>query len=458
MQNERQQPNESWNYWAYTLEGAFFITSSAFWEPGTIIPSFLSGLTTSQVLIGLGPALKSAGWMMPQLLVAGLLDQNSKLKPVVVGAAVLARGAFVLLPLLVLSQLPPATKVWAFLLLYTLFCFAEGVTAVPWTEMLGRAIAPRRRGRLLGNMQSVAGISALAAGVVVRMLLGSERLVYPANYAALFAAGAVLLVGSGAMMYAVREPAVGEPSVAVAAAAAVAPAGDQPSIRRRPQLLASLRRVPYLVRNNPLFGNLLLARVVAAAPSLALPFYVLYGRDALGLSPVWIGNSVTAQMLGAVVGGLIWARVSVRWGYQPLIRASCIAGLLIPVWTLLSSVAARSLVLASLAPYLFLMTYVTIGLYFTSVWVGFTNYLLEIVPSGERPMYIGILSTVAGPLAFLAAPGGLLVAGAGYLFTFALSAAGSVVALWLAWRLPPEASASAAKPAASAAAASSDLT
>lgn len=445
MQNGKQQPNESWNYWAYTLEGVFFITSSAFWEPGTIIPSFLSGLTTSRVLIGLGPALKNAGWMMPQLLVAGLLDENSKLKPVVIGAAVLARGAFILMPLLVLSQLPPATKVWAFLALYTVFCFAEGVTAVPWTEMLGRAIAPRRRGRLLGNMQSVAGVSALAAGVAVRLLLGSDRLVYPANYAALFAVGAVFLAASGAMMYAVREPALREPAVAAAAA----PAGDQAAIRPRPQLLDSLRRVPHLVRSNPLFGNLLLTRVVAAAPSLALPFYVLYGREALGLSPVWIGNSVTAQMLGAVVGGLIWARVSVRSGYRPLIRASCIAGVLIPMWTLLSSVAARSLALASLAPYLFLLTYVTIGLYFTSVWVGFTNYLLEIVPAGERPMYIGILSTVAGPLAFLAAPGGLLVAGAGYLFTFALSAAGSVVALLLAWRLPPESSASGARAAVS---------
>lgn len=420
MRQDRLSPDQNWNYWAYTLEGTFFITSSAFWEPGTILPSYLSGLTSSPVLLGLGPAIKNAGWMMPQLLVAGLIEGRASSKRVVVVAAAVGRLAFMLLPLLVLLPgLAPAAKVWLFLALYTVFCFAEGVTAVPWTEMMGRAIPPRQRGRLLGNMQSIAGLTALAAGVLVRTLLASETLQYPANYAMLLAIGCFLLIGSGITMALVREPR-----------AVVT--------RPRVSLAASLRGIPQRVRANPVFGRLLATRLLAASPSLALPFYVLYGRQVLNLPPLWIGNSITAQMLGAVIFGQVWAKVSVRYGYHPLIKGACVAGIMIPAWTLLAAGARAVPGLAGLAPYLFLLTYLTIGAYISSIWVGFTNYLLEIVPEAERPLYIGILSTAAGPMAFLAAPGGVLVSVAGFLPTFALSAAGSLLALVVSRRLPSE--------------------
>ncbi len=420
MRNDRLSTEQNWNYWTYTLEGTFFITSSAFWEPGTILPSYLSGLTDSPVLLGLGPAIKNAGWMMPQLLVAGLIEGRAGSKRVVVAAAVAGRLAFLLIPLLILLPgIAPANKVWLFLALYTLFCFAEGVTAVPWTEMMGRAIPPRQRGRLLGNMQSIAGLTALGAGVLVRELLASEGLRYPANYAALLAVGAVLLLGSGTMMALVREPK-----------AAVT--------RPRVRLSDSLRGIPQRVRANPVFARLLVTRLLAASPSLALPFYVLYGRQVLQLAPLWVGNSITAQMLGSVIFGQVWARLSVRRGYRPLIKACCLTGVMIPAWTLLAAAARRTQGLEHVAPYLFLLTYLTIGAYISSIWIGFTNYLMEIVPEAERPLYIGILSTAAGPMAFLAAPGGLLLSAVGFLPTFALSAAGSVLAFGLARRLPSE--------------------
>jgi MFS family permease len=424
----------------------FFISSSAFWEPGTVLPSYLSGLTASPVLLGLGPALKNAGWMVPQLIVAGLVEGRSRTKGLVVAAGAVGRVAFILMPLLMLSDVPAAAKVWAFLGLYTVFCFAEGVTAVPWTEILGRAVPPRLRGRLLGNMQSMAGLAALGAGVVVRSLLAAPGLAYPRNYAMLFGMASVLLLGSWLMMAAIREPELDAPVETARAQAA----GD----RRRPRLIENLRSIPRRMRGNPVFRRLLLTRLLCATPNLALPFYVLYGKQVLGLPPVWVGNSVTAQMLGSVLGGLVWARVSYRWGFRPLIRAACVSGLLVPTWTLLAAAAHAAPGLAPLAPLLFLLTYFTIGAYFTSVWVGFTNYLIEIVPVGQRPVYIGILSTVVGPLAFLSAVGGALVTAFGFIPTFALAAAGGLAAMTVAWRLPPEGSVAAASDAAPPAAAS----
>jgi MFS family permease len=420
MSEERLTSDQRWNYWAYTIEGTFFIASSAFWEPGTVLPSYLSGLTTSPVLLGLGPAIKNAGWLMPQLLVAGMIEGRPRSKGVVVLAAAIGRLAFILLPILMLVPgIAPAVRIALFLGLYTVFSFAEGVTGVPWTEMMGRAIPAHRRGRLLGNMQSIAGLTSLLAGIAVRYLLGNAAFAYPVNYAILFAIGSVLLLGSGMMMVAVREPA-GKVT------------------RPRIRLVDNLRSIPARIRGNPVFGRLLATRLLAASPSLVLPFFVLYGQQELGLAPVWVGNSVTAQMLGVVLFGQVWARMSVRHGFQPLVRASCVAGALIPTWTLLAAAANTWPLTRALAPFLFLMTYLTIGAYFSSIWVGFTNYLLEIVPEPERPIYIGILSTAAGPMAFLAAPGGVLLALIGFLPTFALAVVGSLAAIRVASRLPSE--------------------
>ncbi|MDP2873524.1 MAG: MFS transporter [Bacillota bacterium] len=413
-------PNQNWNYWAYTVEGVFFISSSAFWEPGTVLPAYLSGLVSSPVLLGLGPAIKNAGWMLPQLVVAGYAEGLSRKKPIVILASVIGRIAFLGLPLLALAPgVPDYTRALAFLGLYGIFCFAEGITAVPWTEMLGRAVPARLRGRLLGNMQSLAGVAALLAGLLVRLVLTHPGLRYPVNYALLFSLAAVLLFGSGFSMYMVREPA-----------------GTDPRARR--PLREHLRGIPGRLRANPAFRRLLFSRLLAGSANLALPFYILYGRQVLGLPAAYVGNSVAAQMLGSVAGGLLWARVSYRWGYRPLILASCLTGALIPAWTLLAGAASAWPILAWLAPYLFLMTYVTIGLYFTSVWVGFTNYLLEIVAVDERPTYIGILSTLVGPTAFLAAPGGVLVGALGYTPVFVLAMVGSLAAAASARLLPAE--------------------
>jgi MFS family permease len=128
----------------------------------------------------------------------------------------------------------------------------------------------------------------------------------------------------------------------------------------------------------------------------------------------------------------------VRHGYQPLVKAACAAGFLIPAWTIVAAAANALPATRFLAPFLFLLTYLTVGAYYSSLWVGFTNYLLEIVPEPERPLYIGILSTAAGPMAFLSAPGGLLVSLIGFLPTFLLASVGSLAAVAVAAKLPSE--------------------
>jgi MFS family permease len=62
--------------------------------------------------------------------------------------------------------------------------------------------------------------------------------------------------------------------------------------------------------------------------------------------------------------------------------------------------------------------------------LGFLNYVLEIAPTGQRPVYIGLTNTLAGIIILYPFIGGALTEWTGYRIVFLLAAAG-VVAGWI---------------------------
>jgi hypothetical protein len=53
------------------MDGGFFGLAIGFASFGTILPLFVASMTDSATLIGLVPAIHSAGWLLPQLFTAG---------------------------------------------------------------------------------------------------------------------------------------------------------------------------------------------------------------------------------------------------------------------------------------------------------------------------------------------------------------------------------------------------
>src|SRR5678815_2741133 len=52
------------------MDGGFFGLALGFASFGTILPLFVASMTDSATLIGLVPAIHSAGWLLPQLFTA----------------------------------------------------------------------------------------------------------------------------------------------------------------------------------------------------------------------------------------------------------------------------------------------------------------------------------------------------------------------------------------------------
>jgi len=393
--------NESHNRAVLTADGIAYWVGMAFADPSTVVPAFLSQLGAPNTLIGFLTGFRAGGFLLPQLVVAHYIEGWPRKKKLVVFNSLFGRSIQLALPVMVyfLAGEAPALAVIWFTILYMVASVSEGISAVPWTDIMAKAVNPLRRGRLYGNIQFWGGMGSLAAGLLVSRILVNPRLPYPNNFSLLFALSALAFIASFLSFLFVRESAG-----RVGGAA-------------RGSFMGFCRSLPELWKASPDFARLVRVRLLAGAAHLALPFFILYGQDELGLGVGLAGLFLACQMAGTVAGGLLWGRVGDRRGYRLVVILSVLFALAAPTLALLAG--------AELPGWLLLLAFGTIfsclGLSFAGVWMGVTNYLLETVPETRRPSYLGLLATLAGPTTFLSILGGLIVDTLGYRAVFGLT-------------------------------------
>ena len=76
--------NYRWNFAVNLLDGAFFWFGASFASSTTILPLFISKLTSDPLPIGLLAVIAQAAWFLPQLFTANLIERLARKKPVVV--------------------------------------------------------------------------------------------------------------------------------------------------------------------------------------------------------------------------------------------------------------------------------------------------------------------------------------------------------------------------------------
>jgi len=92
---------------------------------------------------------------------------------------------------------------------------------------------------------------------------------------------------------------------------------------------------------------------------------------------------------------------------------------------------AFSVGLHTLAVALMFLPFIFSGVYGAAGWIGYINYLIEIVPVELRPTYTGLMNTAMAVTSLLPVVGGLLVQVLGYQVTFAVTLATTAAGLLL---------------------------
>jgi hypothetical protein len=305
---------------------------------------------------------------------------------------------------LLAGGLAPEAVLAIVLFAFAVFAFTEGAATLAWLDLVGDVVHSRLRGRYFGIVQLLGGLGSVGAGLAVRSLLANA--VSAPDFVPLFAWGIVAFFLSAGCIAGVREPRE-----------MVRAVPDEPTLTH----VAGLLRGGHLLR-------LGVAQVMAGSLQLALPFYVLFGRDRLGLTTDWLGSFIVAQTAGASIAALGWARLAERYGARLVIGLSAAVLVVVPLVALLSERVGGGT--------LMLVVFGLAGAASGGSRSGFWQYILDLVPARDRRVFMGLANTANAPSLLMPIIGGLLLDWGGYDWLLAGSVLGGVGAtlsgVWLA--------------------------
>src|SRR6185436_17325945 len=386
------------NWLSFFLDYVLFGLGITFPSTSTTLPAFAATLTDNKILIGAVSSVWLGGWLLPQVLVANFLSNKPRKYPILIRAAVIGRPIFPLFTLWVLfggTRLPTLTM---FLFLFTLayFMMADAVAGLAWFDLMRKSLAPETRGRMIGIGQAVIGVASIGLGVWIRYLLGEHGPAYPLNYAVIF--------GSASLFFWLSF---------IACAFIVEP--PEAVVELRPSLRDYLHQLLNVWRENPAFSRVMLVRLLTGLGSLAASFYVVYGIEVQHLPASSVGLFAAANTVGVAIAGIVLGLVADRWGSQRVVQITNWLAFSVPALALVISTG----VFGSALPWIYPGLYVLMGIFEGSIMLGYFNFILEIAPAGQRPIYIGLANTLTGLLIVVPVLGGLILSQTSYLVLFA---------------------------------------
>jgi hypothetical protein len=397
---------------------ALYMGGEGLVDSNTVVPVFLAGLGTPNVLIGFSAALPDFGWFLPQFATVPLLSRRSRSIGLYRLAAVLRGFSFALLAALIVPLAShPAALLATFLLGYGIYSFSGGMAAVPFMEVVGRTVPRGRLGTFWAQRLFWGGLATVLAGVFVRHLLhgGTDA----PRFALLFGLATVLVTVGYGLFSAIREPVL-PPS----------PESAGP--------LGMLGEGFGMLARDAHFRRLLIARATLSVWFASAPFIVLFAVKELGGSARMAGTFLLVRMAGFVVSNLLWHRVSLRHGDHVLMRIGA-AGCTVLTLAAAAIAAASPWRLGWLAagPAVLALEAVFFlgGAAQSATVAGYSSLMLLLAPPGRRLAFIGLINTFLGPLMLLPMLGGLLVDWLDAPTLFALCSAAGLVGVRAAWRL-----------------------
>jgi len=312
---------------------------------------------------------------------------------------------------------PPVLLVVFFTLLAA-YSLAAGLAGICFIDIVAKAIPSTRRGAFFGWRRFSGGFLALGGSLLVKYILDEGRgLTFPDNYAILFLISFFILCVAMACFILIVEPL-------------------EPVSKKRVTLGRQFRRALDLPRRDTNYRRFLTMRLLLMAAEIATPFYIVYAKRALSVSVGMVGVYLTGATLASFASNLLWGRISDRRGNKLLLILSSALGLLIPLTALsIGSLADLWPGLGELAPSLFALVFVLSGGYKSGAMIGYLNFLLEIAPADDRPIYIGFTNTIMGIALLASSVGGLIVDITGFTVLFSLALAFYAVAFFLTLRL-----------------------
>ena len=385
------------NFYAHLGHGMLGQTGFRLVNAPTFLPAYIMLLSGgSEMMVGLALSLQALGMTLTPFVGANLIEHRKRVLPV--GFLV---GGMMRLSILLIALsgflLAGTQALLAIMVCLTMLGLFQGMQGVIFNFLMSKVIPVKKRGRLTGLRNFLAGItSAAVAWLGGHYLLGDVPTAQ--GYSMTFLLAFVLTSIGLLILLWVREP-------------------EPPTVKVKQGLWQRLGEVPALLRNDTAFTRYFLARSLATMGRMAMPFYILFAGQTIGLTGQTLGVITFAFTIAGTVSNLAWGAMADRRGFRGTFLLS------ISLWVLSTLV-----LLIADSFWATVLVFIGIGVAVQGFQNSAMNLTLEFGDRDNLPMRIAIANTaseVAGTIGPLL--GGLLAAAFGFEAVFAVSIAFIVV-------------------------------
>ncbi|MBV7327145.1 MFS transporter [Chloroflexi bacterium TSY] len=392
--------NYRWNFTANLLDASFFWLGMSFVSAATIMPLFVSKVTSNTFVIALVAIIGQSSWYLPQLFTASAIERVARKKPFVANLGLLAeRLPLWILPVAAMFALSnPTIALVVFFMAYAWHGLGAGAIAPAWSEMLARCFPVNRRGRFFG-LASFIGTGTGALGALFSGWL-LDTYPFPTNFVYVFLLAAVIVVFSWFFLAMVREPVK----------------------RVSPEILASrgrsYQKILHILQGDTNFRHFLLALLLKNLSWMGLGFLTVAAIFNWQIADGMAAQFGAVMLVGQTVGNLLVGLLADRYGHKQSLEIG-------------AGATAIAFLLAWAAP-VAAWYYAVFFLLGVGEGIGIVSGVLiplEFTHPEHRPTYVGLANTTSGVGKVLAPAIGGLLAFYSYEWLFALSGIIGILAL-----------------------------
>lgn len=400
------------NTFLMTLEGTLFWMGLAFLETNTVVSVFLQQMSGNAALAGLAVTLMNFMPTLSQFFFGMFIHRLKSQHRFMIIIAAISRPLILLMIPILLGGVTGIAAAWCFLGLYGLFMLADGFVGMIWSEISARTLRPQKRGMVASTQRLFAGLFGLIAGTIIRSIL-SGLLPSSVQFSIIFGLAGLCFTLNVFVVVMMR---------------------DHPGYRARlevpvPDMRSYIARFAALYRESRVFRQIMGTRILYLLGLIASPLYILYA-DVLGIPVEMKMYLFYMPVIGQMLGGLFWARISMAKGYPLVIRLSHMINLAVAIMSMVLWLVpvgiAGGMILLSLC-----MSLLTANV---TAFIGYNNHLIDSVSDEKRPSYYILQNVLLAPFTFGATAAGAIAQTAGYGFVFLVILGVSIAGVFFSQR------------------------
>ncbi len=373
------------DFWLIVANGVLVRLYFEVFNPKRVVAAFLTELTHREWMVGLALAAPTVFSCLPMLLFSHRMETEPRRMPFYArGARIKWVSQFALLLAVATLASHPFGLALFFVAMCGLFGLGDAMGGPAFGDVVARTILPRRRGRMFGLRVAIGGLLAFFVGGLISRCLGpSFGLRFPYNYLLLFGTAFAFLVAAQFCFMRVDEP----------------PLASVPS--EHPPLREYLRSAARVLRGDRNVFRFCIYRNLSPLGWVPAAFIIPYALTRLHMPATVVGTVVSTSVLASSVSNLFWGSLGDKRGNSLVLRWSSLF-LLVAA----AQLAITPLLVGQVAPTQVLWWLVVanavgeIGL--TGMNNGQLNYLYDLAPDDQVPLYVGTVATAAAPMLIIA--------------------------------------------------------